>query len=242
MAPNASTVTPATETAYFEARSKLIEEEKELGFEHECEKNASGLEKEAATILDKLRQRDDDYYAKEKPREYKSRSGHSQDHARFAGDHFLSNRLLIHKTALFKVAREMPKGAHLHIHFNACLPPHALLDIALEMDHMFIKSDRPLRLPIDFSQCQLEFSIRSLRDEESEQVDETETPDLFSSTYRPATWMKLGAFAARFGADFTGQTAREWLLEKMVFTEDETHNPLQTAAGYVFQILKKAIL
>lgn len=235
MAPNAS---PTTEDAYFQARNRLIQDEKRLGFENNCERDASELEKKVDAILDTLRQRDNDYYAKRKQREYKTRLGDTQNHARFAGDHFLSNRDLIDETALFKVAREMPKGAHLHIHYNACLPPSVLLDIAFEMDHMYIKSDRSLLLPDDLSQCQLEFSIRSLKQERLDKLDETLVKTLFSAAYRPTTWMKLSTFKEGFETTFTDQNARDWLVEKMLFTEEETHNPLQTAAGYVLSTMK----
>lgn len=38
----------------------------------------------------------------------------------------------IAKTRLYELAYKAPKGAHLHIHFNSCLGPNVLLDIAAE--------------------------------------------------------------------------------------------------------------
>jgi adenosine deaminase CECR1 len=47
---------------------------------------------------------------------------------------FLSNVDLINKTELLKVVKKMPKGAHLHYHFNSCLRPEFLLEQARGRD------------------------------------------------------------------------------------------------------------
>lgn len=39
---------------------------------------------------------------------------------------------IIARTKLYELAYKAPKGAHLHIHFNSCLGPNVLLDIAAE--------------------------------------------------------------------------------------------------------------
>ncbi|KAI1116538.1 hypothetical protein F5Y14DRAFT_449052 [Nemania sp. NC0429] len=78
------------------------------------------------------------------------------------GQHFLDVRHLLHDTQLFHVAGMIPKGAHLHIHFNSTLRPGVLLGYAKEMANMYVWSDRRLVVAEDFENCKLEFSLRNL--------------------------------------------------------------------------------
>lgn len=75
---------------------------------------------------------------------------------------FLDLRDLLADMRLFHVARMIPKGAHLHIHFNSTLLPGVLLGYAKDMVNMYIWSDRQLVQPSDFEKCNLEFSLRNL--------------------------------------------------------------------------------
>lgn len=208
---------------YFSYRQKLAEHEDSIAFDSRCRARATELEQRVDAILHRLRCRDASrVYGSAKPRR-----GHAgQMHPRFAGDHFLSNVDLIDQTALFDVAHRMPKGTHLHIHFNACLPPKALLDIAKGMDRMFVTSDLPLISDSDFEnfdKCELQFSILS---------PEKEKPgDIFSSSYQARQTMKLSAFLQRFSQYYSRATVDQWLLAKLLFEEQETHGLLQTSLG-----------
>lgn len=68
----------------------------------------------------------------------KIRRWRQADEARYSqagkksGGRYLSNKQVIQKTKLYKLATKAPKGGHLHIHFNSCLKPNVLLDIATE--------------------------------------------------------------------------------------------------------------
>lgn len=237
---NAATLNPAQQSAtslnlsaisrfdsvddYYNIRANLLQHEKTLDFDYRCRANSTAKERLADVIIQRLRHDDQaNVYDTAPPR----RGFGGQQHPRFAGDHFLSNLDLINQTALFRVARHMPKGAHLHIHFNACLMPHVLLNIAKGMDRMFITSDVPL-LPDgsheSFDRCEIQFSIMS---------PEKESPgDLFSPTYEARQTMKFQDFLRSFPQNYTKTTPDEWLLEKLMFHEEEAHNHLQTAAGY----------
>jgi adenosine deaminase CECR1 len=133
---------------------------------------------------------------------------------------------LINRTAMYRVARRLPKGAHLHIHFNACLPPSVLLNIAKSMDRMFISSDLPLvanRAFESYAKCEIQFCLLS---------PEKESPgNLFSADYQPRQTMKLQDFLQEFPRHCDGRDGETWLQEKLVFQEEETHNSLQTAEG-----------
>lgn len=216
---------------YEEWRKEVVSREEELSFDARCRSRATPQEERVDCILRKMRRRDDArVYAREAPR----KGYRGQLHPRFAGDHFLGNIDLINETALFKMASKMPKGAHLHIHFNACLPPKVLLDIAKGMDRMFITSSLPLVRKAEvegedgyenFHKCEIQFSIMSVE-------KEREDPgDLFSADYRPRQAMKFSDFLRRFPHVYTLATADEWLLHKLMFEEMEAHHPYQTASG-----------
>ena len=213
----------AQASSYHDFRSQFINHEKAIGFESDCQSKATAKERHVDSIIQSLRKRDAELYASAPKR--KGYGG--QMHPRIPGDHFLSNRKLIDQTALLDVARRMPKGAHLHIHFNACLLPNVLLDIAEEMGRMFITSDLPL-VPDDdyanFKTCEIQFSLCS---------KEKESPgNLFSESYQPRCTMKYKDFLESFPKDFYEGSAKKWLMDKLVFHEEEAHNSLQTAAGY----------
>ncbi|PNY27610.1 Adenosine deaminase-like protein [Tolypocladium capitatum] len=205
---------------YLATRAGILRLERGVGFDSRCRVRATSLEQQASSIIQALRRRDE-------ARVYdcaEHRRGHAgQTHRRFAGDRFLSNLNLIHQTALFDVARHMPKGAHLHIHYNACLPPRVLLDVAKGMDRMFVTSDLPLVADGDFDKCEMQFSILS---------PGRETPgDLFSPGYQPRQTMRFADFLTAFPRHYGRATADQWLADKLMFHEEETYGLLQTAAG-----------
>ncbi|KAF4122080.1 adenosine deaminase CECR1 [Geosmithia morbida] len=214
---------------YFSARDRLAGREGDLAFDGRCRGRASSLERRVDAIVQRLRLRDSETIYGAAPR-VGDRLG--QLHRRFAGDHYLSNVDLIDRTAVLDVARRMPKGAHLHIHFNACLDPRVLLDIAKGMERMFITSDLPL-VPADggdgdgrssFDLCEIRFSICCQAMEEP--------GDIFAADYRPRQTMKFSEFRDRFHRHYDGsKTVDDWLADKLVFHDDEAHNLYQTAAG-----------
>ncbi|KAI1742962.1 hypothetical protein F4680DRAFT_457033 [Xylaria scruposa] len=84
-------------------------------------------------------------------------------HSLSSGHHFLHVRDLLRETLLFQVARMVPKGAHLHLHFNSTLLPGVLLGYAKDMVNMYIWSDHQLLTDSDLRNCKLEFSLRNLK-------------------------------------------------------------------------------
>ncbi|RFU81563.1 hypothetical protein TARUN_657 [Trichoderma arundinaceum] len=214
-----------SEAEYLEMRNLVVSREEALSFDARCRSRATDQERRVDAIIRKVRRRDDArVFSCAEPR----RGHQGQLHPRFAGDHFLSNVDLINKTALYQIASKMPKGAHLHIHFNACLPPKVLLDIAKGMDRMFITSNLPLVQKGEgdfenFDKCEIQFSIMS---------PEKEDPgSLFSADYRPRQTMKFLDFLRQFSSHYGKKDVDRWLLDKLMFEEEETHHPLQTASG-----------
>ncbi|KAJ0110256.1 hypothetical protein J7T55_000689 [Diaporthe amygdali] len=209
---------------YQKGREELKRREASLGFEWKCASRASAKEQRVNRILQRLKRHDEEeVYAKEPPQQGVT----GQSHQRFAGDHFLSNKALIDRTKVFKLARRAPKGAHLHIHFNACLQPNVLLQIASEMDQMYITSDVPLHTtdeehPKRSTRCRIQFSIIDIKASKG---------NLFESGYKDRAPMKFKEFIKEFPRHYRGADALEWLQEKLVFREEEAHDLPQTVSG-----------
>ncbi|KAK3333728.1 hypothetical protein B0T19DRAFT_440462 [Cercophora scortea] len=239
-----------SEDAYRKMRRQLNDCEDALAFDFDCKGRAPPEERRANEILQLLKQLDArDVYGAAKPR--KGYGG--QEHPRFCGDHFLSNADLIEKTHVYNIAQKMPKGCHLHIHFNANLLPDVLINIGKTMPRMFISSDIPLvgdKNSYNFDRCKLQFNILS---EARVQSVHGGRQSLFSPDYQPRRVMLFSEFCKDFaehyrkacpdGADDgvisdgvvcqkgSPVTVDSWLYNKVVFQEAEAHNLLQTADG-----------
>jgi len=208
------------EETYMRQREKLQQQEKSLAFDFRCKSRATDQEIRANSIIQALRKKDSrDIYNNAMPR-----AGHQgQQHERFAGDHFLSDVDLINQTSLFDVARSMPKGAHLHVHFNACLPPKVLLNIAKDMERMFISSDQPLTSKEAFDTCELQFSLVCKGKENH--------GNIFSEAYTDRQHMAFQHFLHEFRDMRTDVEVDTWLVDKLMFSDDEAYNMRQTAHG-----------
>ncbi|KAL7785900.1 hypothetical protein V8C37DRAFT_405679 [Trichoderma ceciliae] len=212
---------------YDEMRKLVVSREEALSFDARHRSRATEKERRVDAIIHEARRRDAaEVFACEPPR----KGYRGQLHPRFPGDHFLSNVDLINKTDLFKIASKMPKGAHLHIHFNACLPPDVLLDIAKGMERMFITSNLPLIRKDkcedefeNFDRCEIQFSIMS--------PDKEDPGNLFLADYRPRQTMKFADFLPQFSNHYKKAGVDKWLLDKLIFEEQEAHHPLQTSSG-----------
>jgi len=206
---------------YDSLRQQGTEYERSLGFDSACTKTAKPIEVLANEVLQHLKKNDIARFYDTAPKKHGYRG---QEHPRFYGDHFLSNADLIEQTQLFALCRAMPKGAHLHIHFNANLLPSVLLGIAKDMKRMFIWSNMPLDRPDAFDLCRIQFSIMN-----EEAVKERGTGVPFHKDYKAGAVMQFQEFREAYPG---GQEAADtWLQSKLVFQEEEAHNLLQTAEG-----------
>lgn len=215
---------------YDKERNEILDRERALAFEWQCTNSATPDERKADRILQMLRSHDDsNVYANAEKR----KGFRGQEHPRLAGDHFLSNKPLIDRTKLFKIAKQMPKGAHLHIHFNACLEPGFLLNVALKMDNMFISSDIQLKNDDDqsFNRSKIQFHILK---------NTNKSCSLFEPGYsrgsNPVKAMKFMDFLTEVPLHFSKFQAGsfspvDWLKDKLIFHEEEAHDSLQTVHG-----------
>lgn len=177
------------------------------------------------------------------------------------GGQFLTNKSRIEsRSKLYDIAKIVPKGAILHLHFNAELHPERLLQEARSMKNIYIRSIRPLLSKRDLELTEMVFNVMP---------DDTHEADIFSAKYpgldanwrqpeiAPFIWMKWEKFQKDFTKHFPGdyvQTyterllngsvpdssvqgyvelnpAENWLKQKMVLSEKEAYDPAQTVNG-----------
>lgn len=243
---------------YQKRRQALLKEEADNAWDYDARtKGVSENEKRAAIIIRELR-------------EYERRVvfGNNASEAipgpetRDMGGKFLTNKERIEsRSKLFEIAKEVPKGALLHLHFNAELNPERLLQEAQSMDNMYVWSMRPLCKEKDLDLTEMVFNVMPKT---------TTSNDIFSRAYQGCdnnwklpkfqqdVWMKWSEFRERFPIVFPGmyvQTraeratnakartcsepaeivldpAENWIQRKMVLSEEEAYGPGQTVNGY----------
>lgn len=198
---------------YIEKVRKLIAEESSQSFDSHASATASSNEKLANKILMAVKKRDEvEVYGK-----FRDKAGRR----RAPGDHFLGVVDIINKTELFKVAHKMPKGAHLHCHFNSLLLPTFLLGIAKDIKAMHIRSTLPLSSLENMERAEISFQT----------LPPQEPANLFDPSYKPRSWMNYQDFWRIFPGGYP--KAEDWLVSKMLLTEEEVHGLDQTGKGYV---------
>lgn len=181
-----------------------------VNWDNEYSTQATEREKEAHAILQRLKL--DYLLARSQDQE-----GPCLHHTT---SNFLANRHAMEDTPLLNIFKKMPKAGDLHVHFNACLPAHILLDIAANMEQMYITSDRALVHSEDFENCEIQFQILS-------QEKALENPgNLFDSDYRrdERQTMKLNSFIQLFPSYQVELQASQWLQKKLIFGVDELYD------------------
>lgn len=220
--------------AYNNALLQLQLDEKARAFDAEPTAAASDLEKTAAEIVRKIKAYDwENTYGKPL----------NGDGKRTQGEHFLGNVDLINKTELMKIAKKMPKGAHLHIHFNSCLPAKFLIEQARDIRAMYIRSTLPLTSPQNWTKSQISFMVMTA-EEACHSKDAAGNPqyvglgNIFDDSYISNRWMSYKQFQNQFSLtdsveqELTGTAGAEtWLEHKMHISEEEAHGCGQTGRG-----------
>ncbi|KAG9236353.1 adenosine deaminase family protein-like protein [Amylocarpus encephaloides] len=224
--------------SYERALDELQLSEKDSAFDALIASQTTEVEKEAASLLRKIRAYDLETTFKQSHDD----KGYPTSQL-LGGEHFLGNTNLINQTELLKVAKKMPKGAHLHVHFNSCLQPSFLIQQARKIDAMYIRSSTPLIKPEDFVVSRISFMV--MKESEALQYrnpdgTECERPlgNIFTTNYVANTWMRYRAFQRKFmRVDETSrllkgrEEAEKWLEHKMLISEEEAHGIHQTGRG-----------
>lgn len=213
----------------FERFKMQIHEKESTGaWDRHAKLSASDVERKAANIVWKIREDERDNLFGNKA----SEAVPGPDTLDMGGQ-FLTNKHRIEtRSRLFQIAKEMPKGCHLHLHFNAELECEELIKKARELPHnMLVRSTQPMLSDKDYEESELVFNVMPVN---------TPTADLFSPDYSPAwktadakPWMRWTDFRKEFSKRRPNIDAEDWIRDKMVLSEDEVYNRWQTVNGYV---------
>ncbi|PSN58687.1 cat eye syndrome critical region protein 1 [Corynespora cassiicola Philippines] len=230
-------------------RKKLLRAEERARWDHEAFECASETEKEADSIMRALRVYENEEIFCNLPGETLPPKD-----SRDMGGKFLANKGLIEKLSkLFRIAMELPKGAVLHLHFNAVISPARLLEQARGMENMYIKSTIPLLCEDDLEAAEIVFGVQDA-------TKIRRDVNIFAKTYdgtknEEHVWMKLSKFRREFKKLFAARDqqsqqdeevdirlcavpeeweldiAESWIMEKMTLNEREVYDPAQTVNG-----------
>lgn len=236
---NFNTMSPS---GYSSKRNDLVHAEADRSWDKHAKDTASQDELTAATILAKTREYERIHLFGNLPGE-----AVPGPETRDMGGRFLVNRTHIyHKSTVFKVAKNMPKGCHLHVHFNSEMPPEDLLLRARKLvpKTMFVRSTQKLVNQKDYTDTEIVFSVLP---------DDTPTGDIFSESYDPnwraegsRSWMLWCDFRDRFPAwvewnEIVDEEyrldrrqldrAEQWAIYKMVISHDVAYGETQTHNG-----------
>lgn len=239
-------------------REDLVNTEMEQSWDADAKRTATKNEERAAIIVRGLRE-----FERRKVFGNIASEIVPSPNTRDMGGQFLTNKAMIeNKSLLFMdIAKEVPKGALLHLHFNAELNPELLLEQARDMANMFVWSNRPLLEPEDLEETEMMFKIMPANTKSNNIFSEefkTESDSWKKPESNDKVWMKwsefMSIFRGKFGDEFEErhseqdplnsaqkpielQPAENWILQKMVLSEAEAYSPKQTVNGYSTPLL-----
>lgn len=212
---------------YDQDRKDLLREEQTQSWDRKSKISASEAEKLAADIVWKIREHERDNLFGNKASE-----AIPDESTRDMGGQFLTNKERIDlESQLFEIVKHMPKGAHLHAHFNAELPVDKLLERARSMDTMFVRSLVPLLRREDYDKTEIVFNVLPSTHPEADLFSKDYKPDFKNTDNNP--WMKWTNFQRIFSDRRNGENAEAWVRTKMILSEEEVYGTSQTVNGWV---------
>jgi hypothetical protein len=214
---------PTAQNDYDRRKKLLITKENDESWDSVARKSATEAELRAQTVLIAIR---------EDERINLFGNIASEDiplpTTRDMGGQFLTNKDRISQSRVYRMAQRMPKGMHLHLHFNAELQPDILIERAKDNPNMFIRSKQPLLQDKDYAETEIVFSILP---------PSTTTVNIFTPNYKgefrakgSTPWMRWSTFRDEFQKR-RGRRAEEWIKEKLILTENDVYDLRQTTNG-----------
>jgi adenosine deaminase CECR1 len=216
---------------YEKHKKDLLETEIVEAWDRQARNNASDAEMMANTIIWRIREDERDNLFGNKASE-----SIPAPTTRDMGGQFLTNRDRIEgQSKVFRIAQEMPKGCHLHLHFNAEIPPPILIEKARDISNMFVRSTLPIVKEKDYAETEMVFNVMP---------ENTLAADIFCPDYKPdwkapgaMPWMKWSDFRREYQARWTidatprDKDAEDWIRKKMILSEEEVYGISQTTNG-----------
>ena len=254
--------------SYKRKHQEFLEAENAAAWDQDAKDKANDLEKQAGAIIRAIREFERDVVFGNKAGE-ELPDKDSLD----MGGQFLTNKDRIEqKSKIFKMAKKVPKGAILHLHFNAVLHPWRLLKEARKSQNMRIRSTKPIQNENDLNEAEIVLAVKP---------EAYISANIFSPKYaakvpnahkdskkEQSLWMKYDAFLKGFdsrygemyaatagnlpgpesrpdrtegGLDFP-RPVEEWLMGKIVISENEAYDASQTTNGYLYLITSKNVI
>ncbi|KAF2004109.1 Metallo-dependent hydrolase [Amniculicola lignicola CBS 123094] len=147
------------------------------------------------------------------------------------GGSFLTNlERISNHSLLYKIAKEMPKGAQLRLYLHGMVHIDNLLKGLRNTPSMFIRSTRPLLTWADLEEAEISFKAMP---------DHTQPGNIFSQEYNPGSegarslsWMPWRSFLTAFESfEHATCSAEQWVRRKCLLLEDDVYNSKQTVTG-----------
>lgn len=215
---------------YIERREKLLRKESEGAWDRDAMPKRSSksehdeMERRAATIISRIRE-----YERTVTFGNLATEALPDDEDLDMGGQYLTNKERIDtQSELFKISKMVPKGALLHLHFNAGLNPEILLEQARNMKTMYIKSTQPITDESQLGTIEVILSVLG-------RTSVKPGVNIFSGEYTEGEWMRWSEFQEEFEKKFPKKyrkkplsQAENWLLSKMVLSKEEIYDPEQT--------------
>lgn len=241
------------DSAYGQRRDELLDDEKRKAWYADAKSKASDAELEAAKIMFKIREHermDLDLFGNLPREEVPGKD------TRDMGGRFLMNKDRIEGSRdpnasetrrvgsrIYAIAKEMPKGCHLHVHLNTELQPHRLIPRARKLGKtMFVRCTRPLTAENGYKayrDAEIVFNVMPSNTPNANIFSEGYNPDWKNSDKGPS-WMRWQDFRSAFPSENVEvqdqvvddlDLPERWAREKMIITRDRAYGDLQTHNG-----------
>ncbi|KAH7048511.1 hypothetical protein B0J12DRAFT_666257, partial [Macrophomina phaseolina] len=219
----------ATKESYLAARRALIAADRA----HHPTTTASpstALESRANAIIASLKQRDDAAAA--------AATATNDDAAAFPPGHKFLHGVPhpITTSPLYAIASRAPKGALLHCHLDAMLPPSLLLDDARRTPNLSVKTDLPLTSAAAFDAAVPIFQVLPAAEVAGAQARGV---SVFEHAYEPGAWMPYAVFLDAFPGG--AREAEAWVEGKVVLSAASAYAPMQTVDG-IWSLFKRSFM
>lgn len=203
---------------YDENRRRFLEAEDKDAWDRSARPNKSDSDSEDKKKDDEVEQRAADIIRAIREYERNVTFGNLASEAlpldddRDMGGQYLTNKDRIdHQSKLYQIAKIVPKGALLHLHFNAELHPELLLVRAREMENMYIRSIIPITEEEHLGQTEMVFNVvdpgtvnRGVNIFSASYPKLTNPRDVKNPAYLKTVWMPWKKFRKEFEKKFPG--------------------------------------
>jgi adenosine deaminase CECR1 len=168
----------------------------------------SPVAKKACAIVDRIR--DEEKKTVWTP-QLEDSLAQQQDITVYPGMMFSLSKQTMESTRLWKIVRQMPKGALLHAHLDAMVDFHFLLDVLIKTPGVHMMADRPLTSENALSTAKLIFRFRRVEQKEG---------NIWHDDYKPETLIRLTKAADEF-PNGGRQGFLKWLHSRCVLSQTD---------------------